>query len=70
LLIPTASPWQQLYDSKDDAALITVTGFDHTAFKAMHDMFKPKFDENSPWTSVNPGLNYRPVNREQKKGCP
>jgi hypothetical protein len=32
LLIPTASPWQQLYNSKDDAALITVTGFDHTAF--------------------------------------
>jgi hypothetical protein len=64
LLLPTASPWQQLYDSKDDAALITVTGFDYTAFNAMHDMLKPLFDQFSPWTEINPGLNYKEIDMD------
>jgi hypothetical protein len=69
-LLPTASPWQQLYESKDDAALITVTGFDYNAFNAMHDMFQPLFEQFSPWTKNNPCWNYKEVDMEQNRGSP
>jgi hypothetical protein len=39
LLDPVHAPWAKLYDSRDDAALITVTGFDHAAFQHMLELF-------------------------------
>lgn len=70
LLPPSASPWQQMYDSNNDTAMITVTGFDCNAFEALHDMFRPLFDMYSPWTKKDPGLNYRAVNTNQHRGSP
>jgi DDE superfamily endonuclease len=68
LLAPKESAWQRLFDSHDDAALITVTGFDHNTFNSMHTLFKPLFDRYSPWTEENPGLNYKMVNKSSKRG--
>jgi hypothetical protein len=68
LLAPNDSAWQKLFDSKDDGALITVTGFDHRAFNAMHVLFKSLFDRYSPWTEEKPGLYYKKVNMLTKRG--
>ena len=35
LLLPSDSAWERLYQSLNDQALITVTGFDHHAFKEL-----------------------------------
>jgi DDE superfamily endonuclease len=68
LLPPQESAWQKLYDAKDDPALITITGFDYRAFNAMHDLFKPLFEQYSPWTPKNPGYYYKRVDINQVKG--
>jgi hypothetical protein len=50
LLDPDNSPWARVYDSKDDPALITVTGFDHNMFAIILALFEPLFHFCSPWT--------------------
>lgn len=59
LLDPEHSPWQKLYDSKDDAALITVTGMDHEAFTHLLDIYFPLFDNHTPWTGDHDGTTWK-----------
>jgi hypothetical protein len=50
LLEPSKSAWKKLYESGNDSALITITGFDHSAFKVCLDLYKPYFDGHDLWT--------------------
>ena len=45
---PTNSAWQKLYESGDDGALITVTGYDHTTFQFILNLFNPFFVGHTP----------------------
>ena len=62
LLSSVASPWSKLYSSGNDAALITVTGHDHSAFAFMLERFLPYFDGYSPWVGNCDGRNYKKLN--------
>ena len=55
LLDPTVSPWQYMYDSRDDTALITVTGFDRAIFDELLLKFIPYYNSYSPWDSGGAG---------------
>ena len=68
LLSPSKSPWQKLYKIKDDAALITVTGFDHRAFAEILSYFKPFFSLFTPWTKNNDGMAYKRLTRRKSAG--
>jgi hypothetical protein len=68
LLNPESSPWEKLYSSADDGALITVTGFDHEAFKMLLGLFQPLFDNFSPWTGKCDGSTYKKVTPDTAKG--
>ena len=37
LLAVNKSSWRKLYEAKDDSAMITVTGSDHSSFEELHD---------------------------------
>ena len=50
LLLPCDSPWERLFGSLNDPVLITVTGFDHVAFKAILTLSGPWFKTHTPWT--------------------
>ena len=50
LLLPSDSAWERLYQSSNDQALITVTGFDHRAFTELLTLFNPWFRSHTPWT--------------------
>ena len=50
LLHPSQSPFSQLFNSRQDDALVTLCGFDHKTFSTLHDKFKIVFDKYSPWT--------------------
>jgi hypothetical protein len=67
LLSPKQSPWQKLFSSGNDQALITVTGFDHAAFKVMLDMYTPYFEKFTPWTGEQDGTTYRPLQKKSPK---
>ena len=69
LLDPANAPWAKLYNSRDDAALITVTGFDHATFQHILDLFEPYYSFYTPWTRNNDGHNYQRLLRK-KKGRP
>lgn len=43
------TPWMRLYSSKNDAALITVTGFDCATFDFLLQYFKPVYDDYTPY---------------------
>jgi DDE superfamily endonuclease len=58
---PTESPWQKVFESKDDGSLITVTGFDFNAFNMILSLFRPLFDGYTPWTGKQDGLTYKEV---------
>jgi DDE superfamily endonuclease len=45
---PNHSPFMCAYNSKQDDALIAITGFDHGTFQKLLDLFKPWFDSNTP----------------------
>jgi hypothetical protein len=70
LLHPCRSPWEQLYGCGCDQSLITFTGFDHLAFRKLHERFKPLYDQSSPYrideegrlirAKFKPGLGGRP----------
>jgi DDE superfamily endonuclease len=49
LLDPQASPWEHLYSSKNNQALITLTGFDHKSFAELVTLFEPYFMNYTPW---------------------
>jgi DDE superfamily endonuclease len=67
LLDPEKSPWSRVYESKDDPALITVTGFDHNAFAILLGLFEPLFNGYSPWTgSSEDGYKYRRAGNETR----
>jgi hypothetical protein len=51
LTSPAHSAFERLYQSGNDQALITVTGFDHAAFNCLLTMFRPWFNQHTPWTS-------------------
>jgi hypothetical protein len=57
LTVPSHSAFQRLYDSGNDQALITVTGFDHAAFTCLLSLFAPWFHRHTPWT--NDGSPFR-----------
>jgi hypothetical protein len=52
LLLPTkeTTPWQKLYASGHDPALITVTGLDYECFGELLRLFQPYFNDVTPWT--------------------
>jgi hypothetical protein len=49
LLGPLHSPWRQLYNSKNDQSLITLTGFDYTTFDWFSKIFTPIYESYSPF---------------------
>ena len=69
LLNPNESPWQKLYSSGDNQALITVTGFDQEAFQTLLEHFEPLFLQYTPWTGKNDGKTMKLLPRK-KKGRP
>jgi hypothetical protein len=68
LLSPRLSAWRQLYHSKNDQGLITLTGFDFNSFNAVSDKFAPLFNSFSPFrrdeSTITPKTNRR-GNRRQ-----
>lgn len=42
-LSPSSSPWQHLYDSGNEQALVTATGLDHAAFSHLLSEFEPLY---------------------------
>jgi DDE superfamily endonuclease len=58
LTSPANSAFERLYSSGNDQALITVTGFDHAAFRCLLFLFEPWFHQHTPWTG-----NGRPFQR-------
>eukprot|EP00563_Minutocellus_polymorphus_P004199 CAMPEP_0181033814 /NCGR_PEP_ID=MMETSP1070-20121207/7455_1 /TAXON_ID=265543 /ORGANISM="Minutocellus polymorphus, Strain NH13" /LENGTH=444 /DNA_ID=CAMNT_0023111261 /DNA_START=127 /DNA_END=1457 /DNA_ORIENTATION=+ len=44
-LSPASSPWQCLYDSGNEQALVTATGLDHAAFSRLLSEFEPLYRE-------------------------
>ena len=72
LLQPEAAPWQKLYSSGNEASLITITGMDYAAFKELLKIYKPLFDEYTPWTGDCDGTTYRRLrvnnSNQTKKG--
>ena len=41
---PKESSFVTLFESGDDQALITLTGFDHATFQELHNLFAPVFN--------------------------
>ena len=67
LLAPAASPWMKLCDSKNDQALITLTGFDHAAFETMLNLFRPLFHAYAPWVGEMDGSQHKKLVTKNKK---
>jgi DDE superfamily endonuclease len=63
---PIESPWQKVFDSKDDGSLITVTGFDFNAFNVLLSLFRPWFDGYTPWTGKQDGFTFKEVQVNEK----
>ena len=70
LLDPSQAPWKKLYDSKDDAAFITVTGFDVNAFHILLAKFRPFFERYTPWIGSRDGSTDAVVKRTTRRGRP
>jgi hypothetical protein len=68
LLDPKDAPWAKLYESGDDAALITVTGFDHDTSQHILELFRPLYLEYTPWTRFQDGRRYKKIH--DKRGKP
>ncbi|CAB9508436.1 unknown protein [Seminavis robusta] len=68
LLFPADSPWQRLYSSGNNQALITTTGFDHRAFHELLKYFEPWFNSHSPWTGSQDGTTCRRLKRRGRAG--
>jgi hypothetical protein len=48
---PINCAWRQLYKSKNDGALITLTGFDFKTFNWLSELFVPIYNSYSPHVS-------------------
>jgi hypothetical protein len=59
LLLPFEAPWEKLFNSGNDQALITATGFDYSAFSLLLNLFIPYYEQYSPYTTN--GAKYRPL---------
>jgi hypothetical protein len=59
LLTPGDSAFDKLYNSGNDQALITVTGFDHRAFRSLLELFSPWYLSHTPWTGSQDGTTYK-----------
>ena len=68
LLLPKDSPWEVLFNSKDEGSLITVTGFDHNTFGYIHSLFLPYFDGYTPWVQNYDGFAFAKIDPEKSKG--
>ena len=47
---PKESSFVTLFESGDDQALITLTGFDHATFHDLHTLFAPVFNAFTPFS--------------------
>ena len=47
---PKESSFVTLFESGDDQALITLTGFDHVTFQELHNLFAPVFNAFTPFS--------------------
>jgi DDE superfamily endonuclease len=65
---PKEAPWQKVWLSKDDSALITVTGIDFNAFNELLRLYKPHFEKYSPWTGDRDGRTYKEIDIYKSKG--
>jgi DDE superfamily endonuclease len=66
---PKDAPSPILYQSGDDGALITITGFDHETFSYILGKFEPYFNDFTPWTKSNDGgFSYVRLNQSKSKG--
>jgi len=50
---PNVAPFWQIYNSGQDDAMITFTGFDFAAFNQLHQVFQPLFDNFTPFNNCN-----------------
>ena len=48
---PNVAPFWQIYNSGQDDAMITFTGFDFAAFNQLHQVFQPLFDNFTPFNN-------------------
>jgi DDE superfamily endonuclease len=67
LLLPLESPWERLFASLNDQALITVTGFDHASFGSLLTLFSPWFLGHTPWTNSRKPFVALPVDERRSK---
>jgi DDE superfamily endonuclease len=65
---PGDSAFDRLYNSGNDQALITVTGFDHLAFNSLLDLFSPWFNSHTPWTGYREGTTFKRIVVGDKRG--
>jgi DDE superfamily endonuclease len=68
LVSPEESAWTRLFDSGNDQALITITGFDHSAFGSLLDLFKGWFNQHTPWTGSQDGTTFRELDPNRYRG--
>lgn len=61
LVEPSMSPWAVVYGSGNDQALITVTGFDHHAFRQLLGLFESYYYSFTPWTGDQDGTTYKAI---------
>jgi hypothetical protein len=59
----TTCAWQQVYESANDQALITLTGFDFDTFNWLESMFTPVHDNYSPF--ISPDGSIVKINKEK-----
>ena len=61
------SPWRRVYQSRNDQAMITFTGFDCDTFAYVLSKFGPIFSEYSPFIDTKYGYIVRRTNRRGRK---
>ena len=62
---PKESSFVPLFESGNDQALITLTGFDHATFQELHKLFAPVFNLLTPFSQGADG-SYSEVNPRKK----
>ena len=67
LLDPTTetTPWEHLYTSGSDQALITTTGLDYHCFDYLEEQFAPLFNTHTPWSEDG---SIRPLDPNRRPG--
>lgn len=59
LHLPAASAWRELFLSRNDQALVTLTGFDHQSFNWLLRLFEPVYLRYSPGDKNDHGFMVR-----------